>query len=58
MFSDISTAAIQKWLDGDADAFNWSLHFDYVVKTLEGKGEKEARERGAANEKDLKSRFL
>ena len=45
MFSDISTAAIQKWLDGDADAFNWSPHFDYVVKTLEGKGEKEARER-------------
>ncbi len=48
MFSDISSAnreAIQKWLDGDADAFNWSPHFDYVVKTLEGKGEKEARER-------------
>ena len=48
VFSDISPAnreAIQKWLDGDADAFNWSPHFDYVVKTLEGKGEKEARER-------------
>ena len=29
----------------DPDAFNWSPHFDYVVKTLEGKGEKEARER-------------
>ena len=48
VFSDISSAnreAIQKWLDGDADAFNWSPHFDYVVKTLERKGEKEARER-------------
>ena len=48
VFSDISSAnrgAIQKWLDGDADAFNWSPHFDYVVKTLEGKSEKEARER-------------
>ena len=48
VFSDISSSnreAIQKWLDGDADAFNWSPHFDYVVKTLEGKGEKEARER-------------
>ena len=48
VFSDISSAnreAIQKWLDGGADAFNWSPHFDYVVKTLEGKGEKEARER-------------
>ena len=48
VFSDISSAnreAVQKWLDGDADAFNWSPHFDYVVKTLEGKSEKEARER-------------
>ncbi|CAI8016587.1 Nicotinamide N-methyltransferase [Geodia barretti] len=48
VFSDISSSnreAIQKWLDGDADAFNWSPHFDYVVQTLEGKGEKEARER-------------
>ena len=48
VFCDIAPAnreAIQKWLDGDADAFNWSPFFDYVVKTLEGKGEKEARER-------------
>ena len=48
VFCDISSAnreAIQKWLDGDTDAFDWSPHFDYVVKTLEGKGEKEARER-------------
>ena len=47
-FSDISASngtAIQKWLSGDKDAFNWSPHFDYVVKTLEGKGEKDARER-------------
>ena len=48
VFCDISSscrAAIQKWLTKDPDAFNWSPHFDYVVKTLEGKGEKEARER-------------
>ena len=48
VFCDISSAnreAIQKWLDGDADAFDWSPHFDYVVKTLEGKDENEARER-------------
>ncbi len=48
VFSDISPTnrdTVRKWLDGDADAFNWSPHFDYVVKTLEGKGEKEARER-------------
>ena len=48
VFCDISSAnreAVRKWLDGEADAFNWSPHFDYVVKTLEGKSEKEARER-------------
>ena len=48
VFCDISPAnreAIQKWLNGAPDAFNWSPHFDYVVKTLEGKGDKEARER-------------
>ena len=48
VFSDYSPSnreAVQKWLNGEKDAFNWSPHFDYVVKTLEGKGEKEARER-------------
>ena len=48
VFSDISESnrhAVQKWLNKETDAFNWSPHFDYVVKTLEGKGEKEARER-------------
>ena len=48
VFCDISPAnreAIQKWLDRDTDAFDWSPHFDYVVKTLEGRSEEEARER-------------
>ena len=48
VFSDISAPnreSIQKWLRKAPDAFNWSPKFDYVVKTLEGKGEKEARER-------------
>ena len=48
VFCDISSSgreAIKKWLRKDPDAFNWSPHFDYVVKTLEGKEEKEARER-------------
>ena len=48
VFCDISSSCreeIQKWLRKDPDAFNWSPHFDYVVKNLEGKGEKEARER-------------
>ena len=48
VFCDISSSgreAIKKWLRKDPDAFNWSPQFDYVVKTLEGKEEKEARER-------------
>ena len=31
-----------RWLDR---AFNWSPKFDYVVKTLEGKGDKAVKER-------------
>ena len=48
VFCDIASSnreAIKKWLRNDRDAFNWSPHFDYVVQTLEGKGEEEARER-------------
>ena len=48
VFCDIHPSnreAVQKWLDRDPEAFDWSPHFDYVVKTLEGKGEEEARER-------------
>ena len=48
VFSDIAESnreAVRKWLRRDPTAFNWSPHFDYVVQTLEGKGEKEARER-------------
>ena len=48
VFCDIASSnreAIKKWLRNDSDAFNWSPHFDYVVQTLEGKGEEEARER-------------
>ena len=48
VFSDITKSnceAAKKWLRRDPTAFNWSPHFDYVVQTLEGKGEKEARER-------------
>ena len=48
VFSDIAESnceAVRKWLRRDPTAFNWSPHFDHVVQTLEGKGEKEARER-------------
>ena len=48
MFYDISSSnreATQEWLDGDTTIFDWSPHFHYIVNTLEGKSEKEARER-------------
>ena len=48
VFSDIAAPnreSIQKWLRNDVDSFNWSPQFNYVVKTLEGKGDKKARER-------------
>ena len=39
-FAAPNREAINKWLRNDPDAFNWSPKFDYVVKTLEGKGER------------------
>ena len=36
---------INGWLNYEADAFDWSPYFAYVVQELEGKGEKEVKER-------------
>ena len=36
---------INGWLNYEADAFDWSPYFAYVIQELEGKGEKEAKER-------------
>ena len=44
-YSEKNLETLQKWLEKDPTAFNWSPFFDYVVKKLEGKSEKEARER-------------
>ena len=48
VFADIANsnrAYIQQWLKKEPGAFDWSPHFDYVVKTLEGGEERDARER-------------
>ena len=48
VFADIASsnrASIQQWLKKEPGAFDWSPHFDYVVKTLEGGEERDARER-------------
>ena len=36
---------LQKWLDEDSDAFDWSPEFEFVVRELEKKSEKEVKER-------------
>lgn len=57
VFSDIASScreAIKKWLTSDPDAFNWSPHFDYVVQSLEGKGEHDSRAREEELRKKVK----
>ena len=44
-YSENNLETLRKWLGKDPTAFNWSPFFDNVVKKLEGKSEKEARER-------------
>ena len=44
-YSENNLETLWKWLEKDPTAFNWSPFFDNVVKKLEGKSEKEARER-------------
>ncbi len=44
-YTERNCHAIQRWLERDPKAFNWSPYFDYVVQNLEGRTEKESRER-------------
>ena len=44
-YTDKNCEALQQWLKGDSAAFDWSPHFKFVVQELEGKGEKEVKER-------------
>ena len=44
-YTDSNRKALRQWLDGDSAAFDWSQSFTYVVKTLEGKSDKEVEER-------------
>ena len=44
-YAESNREALRKWLRRDPTAFDWSPYFDHVVQKLEGKGEKEARER-------------
>ena len=44
-YSDANLQALRLWLQRDTAAFDWSPHFSFVVKELEGKGEEEVVER-------------
>ena len=46
---------LKRWIHQDRRAFDWTTHFDHVVQTLEGKGEKEAREREMEVRKKIKA---
>lgn len=53
--SDSFRSAVQKWVDGDPSAQDWMTYFKYVVMELEGKGEKEAKERETQLRKVIKA---
>ena len=44
-YTENNRKCLRQWLNSEPDAFDWSPQFNYVVQDLEGKGEKEARER-------------
>ena len=44
-YTESNRKALCQWLNRDNDAFDWSPHFHYVVKKLEGKGDNEVEER-------------
>ena len=44
-YTEKNRKAVQQWLDNDPSAWNWKPYFEYIVVNLEGKSEKEARER-------------
>ena len=54
-YSDNFRSALQKWVDGDPTAHDWSGYFKYVVEDLEGKTEKEAKERETQLRKAIKA---
>jgi SAM-dependent methyltransferase len=46
---------VDRWVNGNPQAFDWTAHFDHVVQILEGKGEREAREREKELRKAIKA---
>ena len=44
-YTEDNRQAVQKWLDRDPSAYDWTSYFHYVIRELEGKGDKEIKER-------------
>ena len=44
-YTAASRKSLQKWKNGDRDAHDWSPYFQYVVQNLEGRSEREAKDR-------------
>ena len=55
VLSDYSESFRCGWMDGDPTAHDWSGYFKYVVEDLEGKTEKEAKERETQLRKAIKA---
>ena len=44
-YTEENLGFLRQWLGNDPDAFDWSPYFQYIVQELEGKEEKEVKER-------------
>ena len=44
-YTEQSRKYLHQWLNGDETVFDWSTHSKFVVQELEGKSEKEVKER-------------
>ncbi len=44
-YDENNRSELQQWLERNPNAFDWSWHFEYAVKTLEGGTENEAKQR-------------
>ena len=40
-YAENNCKVLREWLDGDPAAYDWTPHFNYVVRDLEGKGGEE-----------------
>ena len=44
-YTEQNRKTMQQWINGDPTSFDWSTYFKFVVQELEGKSEKEVKER-------------